>query len=125
MKKSFLVALTLFIILDMIFVLGWFGVSGRVLLKGGTCEASYPRYIIKPFLKNFVQCSYRKPCGTPSQDMLVYNAQAELFTCLCQKKENNQALISQLYNQEFHPNLPSTKTVDFICTEATKKVYAE
>lgn len=112
MKKSFLIALTLFIFLDALFVMGWFGMIVTPPIKLADCDIHYPRYLIQPFIKKLLLCG-GKDCDaiTPFGKA---EADTQVIQCLCQKPEQNKDGILNFYKQNFSAE-SQPSTVESIC----------
>ncbi len=112
MKKSFLIALTLFIFLDAVFVMGWFGLIVTPPIKLADCDIHYPRYLISPFIKKLLLCG-GKNCDAinpPGKEQ----ADKQVIQCLCQKPKQNEEGILNFYGQNF-PNESQPSTIESIC----------
>jgi hypothetical protein len=94
-KKSKLLGRFILIIVAVILIVGLFGISKKVTLRTGECEASYKYYTLEPFVSNFLSCITTIPCGS-NQWFVIHNAKVSIIKCLCENVEINKNALAKL-----------------------------
>lgn len=109
-RKFFLIsAILAILILFFIFVRG---IARTVEISVNDCSATYKEFVIYPYAKN-IFCT-TQPCFRDGEKFDKYNAQAEIFMCLCNDKDKNDIVIREFYtNNRNYYTTTSTKYHSF------------
>jgi hypothetical protein len=101
---------------------GWEGALKTTRLSAGSCAASYPTYVVSPYLQSLVRCGSLKDCSTDTA-LARYRAALSVTRCLCADVSANARaitdfaqtnLVSSFTREPFSTDAPA------VCTSVTE-----